>query len=98
MGLIKALFLKRIGPGEESGSKVAKIFSIVFYIAALLVIMIGTTRLLKTDFTIYDFQMCFFLLLLWGVVLILIGGAFDLRSEIITIKREIKDLKDKTKE
>ena len=91
------LLLKRIGT-EKTEMKLAKILSIVFFIAGLLVLLISTMRLLNMDVSPEELFSRFNTLFLWVLVLVLFGILMNYASGIWKIKGEIKDLKDKMKE
>ena len=97
MGFIKTLLLKRIWT-EKTEWKMNKILSFVFPIAALLILLISIIWLLNMDFSLEELYLRFNTIYLWVLVLSLFGICFNYGSEILKIKGEIKDLKDKIKE
>jgi len=98
MGFIKTFLLKSIGT-EKTESKVYKILNILFSIAALFIFIFGFIRMKYMDaISLKGLGVYVSSVLLWVIVLALTGVFFYLYGEIITIKNEIKNLKDKIKE
>jgi hypothetical protein len=95
MGLIETLFQKRVMK-EKTIAKLAKIASVVFYIAGILSFIIGFIRMKNIDVSSsQDIQIHFAILILGMIVLVLIGGLLELKSNIMTLEGEVEDLKEK---
>ena len=93
MGLIETLFQKRVMK-EKTMAKLAKIASVVFYIAGILSFVIGFIRMKNIDvLSSQDIQIHFAILILGMIVLVLIGGLLELKSDIMKLESEVKDLK-----
>ena len=93
MGLIETLFQKRVMK-EKTIAKLAKIASVVFYIAGILSFIIGFIKMKNIDvLSSQDIQIHFAILILGMIVLVLIGGLLELKSDIMKLENEVKDLK-----
>lgn len=93
MGLIETLFQKRV-MNEKTIAKLAKIASVVFYIAGILSFIIGFIRMKNIDvLSPQDMQIHFAILMLGMIVLVLIGGLLELKSDIMKLESEVRDLK-----
>ena len=84
MGLLQ----KRIGT-ENTGAILYKIFSIVWFIAGLIILVFGWNW--NMEAVIPGAGIRFSLVILWFLVLCLWGAIFGFISEFIKIKGEIKD-------
>lgn len=95
MGLIETLFQKRVVK-DKTMAKVAKIASVIFYIAGVIIFVVGFIKMKNIDVSSsQDIQVHFAILVLGMIVLVLIGGLLELKSNIMTLEEEVKDLKEK---
>ncbi|MFC1495442.1 hypothetical protein ACFL6W_09185, partial [Thermodesulfobacteriota bacterium] len=93
MGFIETLFQKRVVK-EKTIAKLAKIASVVFYIAGLISFVVGFIRMKNIDvLSPQDMQIHFAILMLGMIVLVLIGGLLELKSDIMKLEDEVTDLK-----
>jgi len=95
MGLIETLFQKRVIK-DKTMARLIKIGSVIFYIAGVISFVRGFIRMKNIDvLSPQEMQIHVAILFLSMIVLVLIGGLLELKSDIMTLEEEVKDLKSK---
>ena len=92
---VKSFFHKRMWK-ENTGMKMAKVTSIVFYIASLIFFVAGFIRMKYMDaIPLEDLKTHITILMLCFTVLIFIGLVFGFGCKIMKIESELKKLENR---